>query len=551
MNRRIPIPKASRAQARQATLRLEEMILRLQQLADFPPEERTPEASRARRESAQADFAFFNRTYLPELIQGKGCPLHEALDWTLADLADGRPVTPLDPAPFGEVVARTVGEADQSDIQAAVFGAPRGHAKSTRGSIAYPLWCALTGRKVYQQLVSDTRDQACGFTEAIRAILEHSPRLRTDFGQVEVEGGEGVLDIAVPALPDGSRPSHRLARIQGFGTGQKLRGRTFQGRRPDQVVLDDAENDEAVENPARRKKLRQWFTKAVIPALDPTKGSLLALGTILHEDSLLQTLLRMFGGAVWRCWDEEERPLWGERFPAKHLRYLRNVMDSEDPGSFAQEMENRAQGDDEKPFKHFDAYDELPERLSLVTHIDPAGGRRRSDYTAMVTVGFSGNVAYVLDAVIERLKPTATGRKVLAVRESYPRSRFRCEDVAYQEALAEIIDLLAAEDGVFVPVELVRPVGDKVTRITSMAPAVETGRIRFPRVSPPAKGNGDVEPFLVGGIAGIRRLQEQLLQFPKGANDDGPDALQGATSGRFRKRPFGGAALGLRSGVIE
>lgn len=549
MTPRVKIPRASRTDARRASESLDALIARLRELGDFPAAERTPEATRERRKAAQASFVSFALTYLPELIPSVGCPMHEAMGWTLQDLADGKAARPLDPAPYGELV-EIEDEAENGeapDIHAAPIAAPRGHAKSTWGSIAFPTWCVLTARKGYIQQVSDTRDQACGFVEAIRTILEESPRIRADFGEIRIDGGEGTLDIQVPLMLDGTRPGVRLARIQAFGTGQKLRGRNFQGRRPDLVILDDVENDEAVENPARRKKLRMWFTKAVLPALDPTRGAILVLGTILHDASLLWSLLRMFGGAIWRCWDDQERPLWPERFPAKHLRYLRSKMDAEDPGSFAQEMENRAQGDEDKPFRVVQEYEQLPERLLVVTHVDPAGGRRKSDFTALVTVGYANGVCYVLDAVLERLGPTRTGRKILEVREVY-RGRIQCEDVAYQESLVEIVDLLVADEGVMLPVTLVRPVGDKVERIKSMAPAIETGKILFPRLSPMARGNSTHAPCLVGGTTGIHRLKEQLLGFPKAANDDGPDALQGATAGRFKRRAFAGISLGLCPG---
>ncbi|MDR3684768.1 MAG: phage terminase large subunit [Geothrix sp.] len=546
---RIHIPRATGARARKKAEELEQLIARLREMEDFPADARTAEGTLARRKAAQASFHSFCKTYLPDLIQGDGCVLHDDIAAGCQALGDGKAAPVRDPGPFGEVVEPADQALEAAEIHAVVKAAPRGHAKSTWGTIAFSAWCILTGRKGYAQLVSDTQDQAKGFVEAIRTLIEESPRIRCDWGQVQVEGPEGLIDLVVPTGPEGERPAFRLARLQGFGSGQRLRGRTFQGRRPDLIILDDVENDEAVENPDRRKKLRRWFIKAVLPALDPSCGALAVWGTILHEDSLLWSVLRMFGGAIWRCWDEGETPLWPERFPAGHLRWLRATMDAEDPGSFAQEMENRAQGDDEKPFKAFQEYDQLPERLSVLTHIDPAMGKRRSDFTALVTVGFAPDgLCYVLDAVIKRLGPTETGRAILAQRESYP-GAVQSEDVAYQAALVEIVDLLSANEGVMIPVRPVKPIGgDKPTRIASMAPHVETGRILFPRLSPLAKGNGSIEPCLIGGASGIRKLQSQLLAFPKGANDDGPDALQGAVAGRWRKKSFAGAGIGMKPG---
>lgn len=547
MSTRVHIPRATKARAQEASQRLEELIERLREMEDFPAEERTPRAAQARRGQAQGNYRYFAQTYLPELIQGRGCQLHEALAYTLQDLAEGKEAQPLEPDPFGEVIAPNP-ETERPEIRAAVLAAPRGHAKSTWGTIAWSLWCALTGRKVHIQLVSDTLDQASGFVEVIRTVLQESPRIRNDWGEVPVEGPEGILLLQVPEPLDGTKLTCRTALIQAFGRGQKLRGRLHQGHRPDLVVLDDVENDEAVENPERRKKLRQWFIKAVIPGLDPGRGALLALGTILHEDSLLMSLLRIFGGAIWRCWDaEENQALWAERFSIHHLRGLRAVMDQEEPGAFSQEYENRPQGDTEKPFRTFQEYDVLPERLVIKTHVDPALGKRKKGcYTALITMGYAEGRAYVLDAVLKRIGPRDTGKAILQVREAYPGGRLQSEDVAYQEALSDIVDLLAAQEGILVSVEQVKPKGDKLARIASLAPAVETGRILFPRLSPPAQGNASVTPMACGGVTGIRLLKQQFLDFPKGAFVDGPDALQACVAGRFKKRAFGGHGIGSR-----
>lgn len=548
---RVPVKKATPAQLRAKSAQLEQLLAQLKDMEDFPEGQRGPECVRDRRDKAQQDFRFFARTYLPELIQGAGCDFHDALAQLLQDLGDGDRVLHQDPGPFGELIhADAEGEAPEGrpDIQVAAVAAPRGHAKSTWCSLAFPLWCLLTGRQGYAVLISDVADQAAAFVEAVRAVLQESPRIRSDFGQIETTGPEGRLDILAPAMPDGSKPKWRVVRLLGLGAKMKLRGRNFHGRRPGLVIQDDVENDEAVESADRRRKLRRWFFKAVIPALAPTKGVLLALGTILHDDSLLMSQLKTFGGPIWRCWDAEERPLWPERFGHAHLAWMRLQMDREEPGSFSQEYENRAQGDEEKPFKKFDTYDCLPDRLSVLTHVDPALGKQRGDYTALVTVGMDNDgCAYVLDAVIKRIGPTDTGRAIIRQREAYP-AAMQAEEVAYQAALAEILGLLAAQEGLMIPLRLIRPKGDKISRISAIAPHIETGRIKFPRLSPVAQGNASYRPMVNGGISGMQLLMDQLLSFPKGAHDDGPDALAAAVSGRFQRKPFGGFGIGMSAG---
>src|SRR5438105_4237045 len=50
--------------------------------------------------------------------------------------------------------------------------APRGSAKSTWASLAYPLRCAFSGLEPYIMIVSDTHQQACLHLQAIKTELE-------------------------------------------------------------------------------------------------------------------------------------------------------------------------------------------------------------------------------------------------------------------------------------------------------------------------------------------------------------------------------------------
>jgi predicted phage terminase large subunit-like protein len=76
-------------------------------------------------------------------------------------------------------------------------------------------------------------------------------------------------------------------RIAAYGAGSALRGLLFRGLRPDLILLDDPEDDSCASSHKRRQTLRAWCERALLPALDSQRGSLVWLGTVLHHDSVL------------------------------------------------------------------------------------------------------------------------------------------------------------------------------------------------------------------------------------------------------------------------
>ena len=143
-------------------------------------------------------------------------------------------------------------------------------------------------------------------------------------------------------------------RILARGSGQKMRGRKWRGKRPGLIVCDDLEDDEQVENKERRDKFRRWFFRAVKPAL--RKGGKLRIhGTILHEDSLLARLIKdpewetLFYKAH-RSFDVFTDILWPEQFGESDLRSIRQgYIEQFDSSGYSQEYLN-------DPFDNTEAY---------------------------------------------------------------------------------------------------------------------------------------------------------------------------------------------------
>ncbi|MGI6542957.1 MAG: phage terminase large subunit [Limnochordia bacterium] len=157
--------------------------------------------------------------------------------------------------------------------------------------------------------------------------------------------------------------------------------------------------------------------------------------------------------------------------------------------------------------------------------VDPSlGGSRTADYSAIVTVGrdVQTGFLYVIDAVIERLSPEALMDAIFRCYDRFNHVLIGFETVAFQKVLKLWLDERARKTGRYLPVAEVSQGGlSKEARITRLSPLVENGTIRFSRK--------------------VQRLIEQLVHFPKGDHDDGPDALEGAVD-LFRRLGGGGAS---------
>lgn len=107
---------------------------------------------------------------------------------------------------------------------------PRGGAKSTLSSLAFPLRAALEGWEPYIWIVSDTRHQARAHLENIKVELAENRLLLEDYPESAGRGPVWRTDAIV--LRNGTA-------IEAFGTGQRIRGRRRRAHRPSLIICDD------------------------------------------------------------------------------------------------------------------------------------------------------------------------------------------------------------------------------------------------------------------------------------------------------------------------
>jgi len=138
---------------------------------------------------------------------------------------------------------------------------PRGGAKSTLATLAYPLRGALHRRELYIWIISDTAHQARAHLDNLKAELLDNPLIERDYPQATGRGPVWRSEKIV--LCNG-------VTIETFGTGQRARA-----NRPTLLICDDLQNDQYMESTIQRSHTRTWFHDTLLKADCPSTKLLL------------------------------------------------------------------------------------------------------------------------------------------------------------------------------------------------------------------------------------------------------------------------------------
>ncbi len=493
-----------------------------------------------RKKLASFDMEFFGRAYLPHYFVRKSPKFHEELDniWSDGVLKGNIPLTRA----VRKKISRLKG------CKRAI-AAPRGHAKSTTLTFKGSLHATLYEYKHYIIILSDSSDQAESFLDAIKTELEENEHIIEDFGILE--GNKAWRSNVLLTKSN--------IKIEAIGSGKKIRGRKHKNWRPDLLILDDIENDENVRTLEQRKKLSNWFYKAVSKAGDDYTD-IVYIGTMLHYDSLLANVMKnpsykaikykaVLSFSHSELWDEWEtiytdisnsnheqdaldffndhkqemldgtEVLWEDK-----LSYydLMTIKVSEGDGSFNSELQNDPINPEDCLFnpEWYDFYNELETIFNSKDYkfygaVDPSLGKsNKSDYSAIITIAKHKVTGYmfVIDADIARRHPDKIINDILEkqkwLRLTYGvgYEKFGCETVQFQWFLKEELAKASARAGLYLPIEEINSTADKVLRIQSLQPDIKNKYIKF---NPKHK-----------------LLLEQMSQFPMGSHDDGIDCLE-------------------------
>jgi phage terminase large subunit-like protein len=451
--------------------------------------------------------------YLPEYFTDRPAPFHTEL---MRDLED----------PENRLVARV---------------APRGHAKSTCATLAYPLWCICERRRRNIAIITHETSLATQFVRDIRLELETNERIIDRYGDLCEDDGEDRAERK--ARRHGGTKARRTKRkttkrrrrskwsqatfttatgitVQAKGTGASFRGARVGPNRPDLIICDDIEKDEHVASPEGRRKLEHWLRQVVMPALAPD-GQLVVLGSLIHYDSLLANLrdprrFPRWSYKVYRALEAELsddgqyylKALWPDRWPVERLQEERERV-----GTLAFEQEYMANPIDDsirvfRPewLQRYDLEELAGKELITIMAVDPATGVSGGDYFALWVGGIDRHtgVIYTRALNLQRIGVVEQVKRVVEAFQQWKPIKIGIETVAYQVALKEILDEHSRQHHLYMPIVPIRTTANKRARIEGSSPFYENGTFRLlPTLDP--------------------EIESQFLHFPKARHDDAPD----------------------------
>lgn len=414
------------------------------------------------------------------------------------------------------------------------LSAPRGHAKSTAITFAYTLANILFRARDFVVIVSATEAQSVFFLGDIKKELLDNDDIKALFGHIEL-----IKDTETDCI--GRFEDGTLFRILAKGAEQKLRGLKWDSKRPNLIVIDDLEEDEAVISKERREKMKSWFYGALIPCRSST-GIIRYVGTILHMDSLLENLMpkefyKDTQKTALKVWSTKRNPawlsvkykahspdlseiLWEKRYPKSY--WIQKQEEYKSQGImdvYSREFLNYPIDEGNAFFKKSDflpistdamhKLEDEPQKYNWYIAGDLAiTTNQTSDYTVFVVAAVDASgLLYIYDVIRERMDSLELIDTIFALQARYTPEIFTLEAGAIEKSIGPILYQEMTKRNIFINLNPMVPTKDKVARAKSINARMRAGSVRF---------NKEAGWF--------SEYEQEHLRFPRDKHDDMVDA---------------------------
>ena len=422
-----------------------------------------------------------------------------------------------------------------SEYPLVAVAAPRGHGKSTAVSHAYVMAAALFRDRRFIVLVSDTETQGVNFLNDIKQDLKDNEDLIELF-QIKRFLKETETDIIVE-FHDGYS-----FRILVRGAEQRVRGLKWNQMRPDLIVCDDLENEEAVANKDRREKFRKWFNGALLPCR-AKHGIIRIVGTVMHLDSLLNRLLPedsarssiveplktysklkkpTWKAVRYRAHNEDfSEILWSDMYDQEFFESKREDLTNQGiPEIYSQEYLNypidestayfKRQDFIEIPKHDLDAIKEGDKNVNYYVGCDLAVSTQdRSDYSVFVLAAVDDRgIINIVDVRKGRWDSLQTIDEFFVINQRYHPEWYTMERGTIEKSIGPVLRAEMVSRNQYLNFVLKTANKDKITRARSVQARLRAGGIKFDKTA-----------------YWYPDLEDEMVRFPKARHDDQVDAL--------------------------
>ena len=398
---------------------------------------------------------------------------------------------------------------------------PRGFGKTTIVQLCMAFSC-VTGLDEFIVVIEKSFNEASEVLEALRDEFKYNDAILDVYGDLtkispRLKQQEKIKDTTGDFFINGIR-----LRAKGFDA--PIRGLKSRHTRPTRIILDDVESDEHIESSEQRMKYLNNYTKGIIPATDNELGVIKMFGTILHDDSLLQTLIDSHDGEIFRAWDRQRRLLWPSNWTVEKLEQKRKDMaiHSKTDAAFYQEYFNEPVSEEDQIFKpsmfrYFNDV-QLEQVIKKKPHkyyimLDPAISKKETaDFTAIVCVLVNSmNEMYIVEIIRGRLNPIETIKELFGMYERWLPEKVGIETVAYQKSLVYFVE------------EEKKRVNSPVRSMQIQEIKADTDKERKIKALQPRYAIGSV--YHKEGDPMTKIIENELTRFPKASTDDVVDTL--------------------------
>lgn len=421
------------------------------------------------------------------------------------------------------------------------IAAPRRHAKTTAITQTCTLAAVCFREREYVIIVSDTITQATQFIGDIKRELTDNEALRNLFKIKElIKDSE---DDLICICTDG-----HMFRITAKGAEQKIRGIKWNNKRPDLIICDDLENDEIVLNKERRQKFARWFYASLVPCKS-YRGIIRYVGTILHNDSLLESVMPRKGdkrtvetplksfttphkngkrdpwlSVKYRAHNHDfSEILWKELYSADYFRDLRQQhVDRGMADVYSQEYLNYPLDETLSYFRRTDFMDFSDQDRQIFE--DPSWKRAHSiyigtdlavstaeysDYSVFVVGALAENgMLYIQNVIREKMDSQEIVETILSLQRIYNPMCMSMEKGQIEKSIGPFLRERMMQENTFMNILPITPSIDKKSRARSIQARMRMGAVKFDKQAD-----------------WFHTLEEEAVMFGRSKHDDQVDAM--------------------------